>query len=162
MSTIHQSHCFALRSFPFLELLHEVPGVAWSRGRAGARRRRCVSDRGGAGKDQGTRMRPWVAVARPEMARGGPATRATAAADGDGPVRWRGSDLQRGARRLRRRQLDYSFLGRKNTQEREPRGNPATVVTHSSAFMATALARARGRHGGTAGSVDCSEAWQQW
>ena len=40
------------------------------------------------------RVRPWVAAARPEMARGGPATRVAAAADGDGPVRRRGSDLQ--------------------------------------------------------------------
>ena len=94
----------------------------WSRGRAGARRRRCVGDGGGAGKDQGTRVRPWVAAARPEMARGGPATRAAAAADGDGPVRWRGNDLQRGARRLQRRQLGYSFLGRKpHKRERESR-----------------------------------------
>ena len=76
----------------------------WSRGRAGARRRRCVGDGGGAGKDQGTRVRPWVAAARPEMARGGPATHAAAAADDDGPVRRRGSGLQRGARHLRRRQ----------------------------------------------------------
>ena len=138
MSTIHQSHCFALRSFPFLELLREILGVAWSRGRAGARRRRCVSDRGGAGKDQGTRMRPWVAVARPEMARGGPATRAAAAADGDGPVRWRGSDLQRGARRLQRRQLGYSFLGRKPHKRERAERERAMAVTYSSALMAAA------------------------
>ena len=112
--------------------------MAWGRGRAGARRRRCISDRGGAGKDQGTRMRPWVAVARPEMARGGPATRATAAADGDGPVRWRGSDLQRGARRLRRRQLGYSFLGRKPHKRERAERERAMAVMYSSALMAAA------------------------
>jgi len=97
-------------------------------------RRRHIDGDGVVGKDQGARLRPWVATAWPKMARGGPAMRIVAAVGGDSPVRRCDSGLQRG----------YGFhdLGQKlDERDRELRGNRAMTVTHSSVFMVAALAR---------------------
>ena len=129
---------FVVEPFTYIELLREDPDVALEQGTRGSLleevRRRWWSGT----KGPRARVRPWVAAARPEMARGGPATRATAAADGDGPVRRRDSDLQRGARRLRRRQLGYSFLGQKPHKRERAERERAMAVTYSSALMAAA------------------------
>ena len=67
---------FAVEPFTYIELLSEVLDVVWSRGRAGARRRRCVGNGGVVAEHQGTHALLWVAAARTTVVRRGLAVRA--------------------------------------------------------------------------------------